>query len=270
MQSQGIRVKDLEEQLKQERRAREDAEQRARYLFERLRGMRDDLDDAHRQPFTPPSEEIGSQKPSSDAATIINVEDVIEKDLPTIPSAPDPPSEDFTLLHKSLTRDAPPSPTSIKQRLDALLFEMANLKQSLEVSTLRADSAESERNTLAVMIERIREGELDTKAVVPTLTRRKSAEMSMPRDATIRAPNGSASGDFNTDKRKEMQFDAANGDGTVVRSGEENKGGELAMAQAGQQQGALAQSVPYASMLGVVLLGWGIMMWLNERPKLER
>ena len=251
--SQRNRVKQLEEQLKQERRARESAEERARHLVDRSKTM------------------FHGQGPSQDDSASIASED---SQITTI-ECPTDPDDDATTRATSNpveVRDMEQidsSTSKLQERLDAMLREMEDMKVQLEHHKRRADDAEEERESLADMVERIRQGDSKAKPREGSLRKKRSSEMATQTESAAVA-NGSANP---LDRSKHSDAHGV--------TNEANGIAEKSQAQLKQLQDALAaltlhrddrltQSAPYASILGVVLIGVGLMTYLNGWQKIER
>jgi len=279
--SQGDKVKHLEVLLNRERKARESAEERARRLLEghtpaKVNGHV--LSTVDEDAFEPPSDlsddrDMGltngyhdtndSEERLSDASSIISNS--------TVKS----PEE----LH-SETKQVEASTSRLQERLDLMVREMDDMKVVMENYKRRAEDAEEERNTLRDMIQKIRatsassNGKLSSKATSspkddpsdeiidesesPALT---STERRISMSQPYARANGSASGSTTIiPDMKELERTVSS---VLVQTQPRGQGamanGNLAM-----------QSAPYVSMVGVVLLGVGIMTWLNgwQREKI--
>ena len=279
--SQGDRVKHLEVLLNRERKARESAEERARRLLEghlptKVDGHVTGTVDA--DAFEPPSDsskdrDIGltngyhhmdeSEHRLSDASSTISSS--------TLRS----PEE----LH-SETEQVDASTSRLQERLDLMIREMDEMKVVMENYKHRAENAEEERNTLRDMIRKIRASgalsngklvgkattapdddnldEIITESESQALT---STERRISMSQQYARANGSASGSAAIiADLKELERTV-----TTVLQQSQPRG------QGGRANGNLAmQSAPYASMVGVVLIGVGIMTWLNgwQREKI--
>lgn len=259
IENQGLRLRDLEALLTEERRAREDAEERANRLERESSSERD---------MAEPSEF------DDDTASEITI-------------APD--VGDSTLLaNGSASPTAETATSRLQQRLDMMLSEMSEMKQQMENYRLRAESAEAEsathRKTLAEMVEKLRQDEA-----------KKSTKQSQPRrgsDTQIAAEPSSTldrsedddaeEGEITIINERDMDKDAAsallrrvglqNGrlvthDGSDVT---EKLANALATRQPNRSDMALTHGAPAVSILTVVALGVAVMAWLNQYPRVER
>ena len=267
LDSQGLRVRRLEELLKQERRAREIAEEQARILANRSK-----------RTFSPGSEPIETETNTSD-------QDMASTILPS--SISDQEEDHDSVMSNSLMSSSPVvevqitnketpskevSKTPAQEKLDILIREMDEMKILVESYKRRAESAEEEkRTTLAEMVEHIRKSEGKIKSPDASLRKRKSMEMSTQTERAADT-NGSAEPKAQHDDAKEPRpTDETNG--ALDTSTQQIKQLQHALATAlssRHHDDRLAQSAPYASILGVVLIGVGLMTYLNGWPKVER
>jgi len=235
LDSQGARVRQLEEMLKQERTAREDAEERARRLLE----------------------QHAAGRPAS------AVEEVTEVPPTELASA------DKALESHLDDSESPATEQNLQQRLDQMVSEMQRMKSDMDKFQHRAQTAEADatnaRTSLAEMINKLREenSRIDTSAS-PT-------KRSRPTDNTDRAETGGNIEGESSSKISPERLHQANGH---VRTPKLPHHLERAVATVLQDRGnnseVLAQSAPYVSMLGVVLIGVGLMAYLNSWQKTER
>ncbi|CAL3968239.1 hypothetical protein PZA11_006778 [Diplocarpon coronariae] len=241
--TQGARLRDLEEMLQKERQAREQAEEVAKRL-----------------------------KQFSEVKT--NGEILAVEEGSVIEEAFEPPAE------STETEDVPVEPATIKQamdtaaisnstlilekRLETMLQDMQQLKNQMESFKNRAEMAESERDadrkTLAEMVEKIRS---DEARHLSSAHRARSA------------PEPAAGSCLND---KPVAADPANlSPGLAVPNGhitdDKDPNTSIISNLSRHPNGSIAyHATPYASMLGVVFLGMGVMAYLNgwQPPKAER
>ena len=128
IESQGIRLRDLDSLLNEERRAREEAEERASRLERESSKEQEETDSSTNEVADVPGD--GTADESNDTASL--------KSEPTSPI------------------DTENSTNRLQQRLDLMLIEMSEMKQQMECYRERAEAAEADRTTLAEMIESIR------------------------------------------------------------------------------------------------------------------
>jgi predicted nucleic acid-binding Zn-ribbon protein len=279
--SQGDKVKHLEVLLNRERKARESAEERARRLLEghtpaKVNGHV--MSTVDEDAFEPPSElsedrdlglTNGYHDPNDSEERLTDASSNVSSS--TVKS----PEE----LH-SETKQVEASTSRLQERLDLMVRELDDMKVVMENYKRRAEDAEEERNTLRDMIQKIRatgassNGKLVSKA--------KTSPEDDPSDEIINESEGQAL--TSTERRISMSQPyarangSASGSTTIVPDLKELERTVSSVLQQTQPrgQGAMVngnlamQSAPYVSMVGVVLLGVGIMTWLNgwQREKI--
>ena len=234
---QSMKLKDLEGLLTQERQARESAEEKVHRLEQ---GRQDSPFSAEKSP---------------------------QLETPTMS-----------------TRAVDTEISSILQtRIESLVAEMGEVKKQMEDYRRRAEDAEEDRriarSSLAEMVEKIRADEADRQARSTTSPDRKS---------------GRASPTFSESPTLDGSSDASNGDLTnghieeiagnlLKRAGLQNgrpvtpeqiiqleKAVNQALATRPRRNDQAVQAAPYASIVGVVVLGLGLMAYLNGWQKIER
>ena len=262
--SQGSRVKHLEIALARERKARELAERRARTFS----GSQDD-------------HETNSAVEGMVLEPPLDTVELIEHKLPNGHAEDDQESKPLSRSISSATLkttddmhqgtvDIDASTSRVQARLDLMVKEMDELKILMESYRQRAEDAEEGKRGLSEMVESIRAGR-DLKSVLPTtkendLTNLSNADgdgtadskapkhpkgldrSSSPSHLHHQLPNGTAAAH---DMHRELEKTV-----TSVLQQQQQRGG------AGEG-GRMVQSAPYVSMIGVVLIGVGIMTWLN-------
>ena len=271
--SQGDRVRHLEELLKQERKARESAEERTRRLLE-----------AHVREIDAGSgaveEEACDRRPESTLRVALDS-----------PNAYDPDEEDYRKDSNGPESQAQPAPSGgqnfgdwqhdiqgidastsrLQERLDQMVKEMDEMKQQMERYRQRAEKAEDDRTSLAEMVERIRRGEVDPGAVATEVQTKDNTEMATQTDPSTNLINEDLAHSSNAVLR---YFPHQNGKVTEpffnLQKYNLNKTMTTAIARSDSRNDKLMTSAPYASMLGVVLIGVGIMTYLNGWQKVER
>jgi hypothetical protein len=248
LEAQGARVKELEDRLRQERSARESAEERAR----RLEGqsLKHGPDSEIEAAFEPPAEP-GETKVLDD--TIV---ETTEEQAPI--SSPDVATQEPPLSPQ-------PASDNLQQRLDSMMAEMDELKLQVEKYRKSAERAENDsaeaRKSLAEMVETLRSERANTglgarhkfKAVCLDGT---GAEGSSPIDG---ADFMSSAMDSLTQQHRSI----------TPPQIKELESAATAFAKRDRAK-MLEQSAPYASMLGVILLGVGIMTYLNGWQKVDK
>ena len=265
LENQGNRVRFLEESLKQERRARETAEERARHLLQHtnkpsewdqaIEKAKDETFDTSSAVSAPPSDN------ETVADSNISGQMLVLSEASTI--------EDAALT----TKPAEASAALLQERMNLIMQEMEEMKTHMEAYRRRAESSEAERNTLAAMVEKLREEKHSSNAVrSPSKDSRPSSSSSHSIFPSF--ANGSI------DAMHANPDDAATGGHTMHTNGaapdpaKQMEQLQTAVVQAltstTRQGDRLAHTAPYASILGVVLLGVGLMTYLNGWPKTER
>ncbi|KAL2065805.1 hypothetical protein VTL71DRAFT_3475 [Oculimacula yallundae] len=244
--TQGARLRDLEEMLQKERQARESAEELARKLEQeseaRMNGevKASEEGSVMEDAFEPPSEpvEVNEELPAEQMSTDGTID-------------PAAISESTLLLEK---------------RLETMLLDMQELREQMESFKKRAETAESERDTdrktLAEMVEKIRADEL---------ARTKAAEhsRSLLENSTVKdLPNGHPE----VAKPLESILNKSTLSNGNAISNEEPKTSAVSTLARPSGNPVLYHATPYASMVGVVFIGMGLMAYLNgwQPPKAER
>lgn len=249
--SQSARLQDLEEMLQKERQAREVAEDLVKQL---------------------------------EVKSAVTPEDKVDEGL-VIEEAFEPPIENTETTEDNHETGAPNGkivdPNAISQstillekRLEGMLGDMQDLKNQMESFKQRAESAESERDasrtTLAKMIEDIRAkeaGRLSSsteRAPSPTASDDSSDHILNGKPDETRGQQGSL-----------LQKDAL-ANGNIAQSMEKTEPGGSTVSTLSRRptdrDPLLYHATPYASMLGVVMIGMGIMAYLNgwQPPKVDR
>jgi hypothetical protein len=259
--SQSARMRDLEAMLQKERQARELAEQLAKQLEQQSShasiNRRDESsaqDSTMEEAFQPPSDKIQSNptvRGQRAKSPILNYE---------FPAKNDP--EPNTSTSKAVDTGAISTSTSLlEQRMETMLIEMQQLKEHLESFKKRAETAEAERDvnrkTLAEMVEKIRSKEL---------ARESSSAERAPLPAGDMAQNlpDNSSGTLNDVLDILLEKSGPANENIVAEKAKAIKlaAGTLAVPP-GAQDDRLYHATPYASMLGVVLIGMGLMAYLN-------
>lgn len=272
--SQGDKVKHLEVLLNRERKARESAEEKARRLLEGHAPAKANghlVSTVDEDAFEPPSgssddhdtgltngyhDTNDSEEGLSDASSIVSSS--------TVKSPEELQSE---------TKQVEASTSRLQERLDLMLREMDDMKVTMENYKRRAEDAEHERNTLRDMVQKLRAtgASSNGKPVSQTAT--------SPEDETSDEiiDESESQALASTERRISMSqpYARANGSTAMIpdlKELERTVSSVLQQTQPrGQANGNLAmQSAPYVSMVGVVLLGVGIMTWLNgwQREKI--
>ncbi len=252
LDSQGARVKHLEDMLRQEKSARESAEERARKL-----------------------EQNASFKP------ILHTDQASdETDVPNLSAgsvSKEFPSEETK--KQGITKDAPdtgsaaPSEDDLQSRLNQMVADMDKMRQDMQRFQQKAKAAEadatSSRESLAEMIERLRQeneeaADLAQREVLPG-----GSQLKPPR--TSKNSRYVAAGPTAIESLSKSHSNMPNGHLLSPSRLPDNLERAVATVLRTDADGQLlAQSAPYASMLGVVLIGVGLMAYLNGWQKIEK
>ena len=257
IESQGIRLRDLETLLNEERRAREDAEERANRL-ER--------------------ESIKEHEPSE--PTLVDVEDNDSENIPRLEK-----EVEAKLANGSASPTlADTTAARLQQRLELMMTEMNEMKQQMERYRERAETAEADRKSLAEMIESIRQDNAE-----PANTEAKhssSSDNEAIREATdttsingLEDDEGVDEGDVAIINEKDTGHEGGsvllrramqNGRPVVQDNTDPKKTSQAVTSQLPRNSVTLASGAPAMSILAVVAMGVAVMAYLNSLPKVER
>jgi hypothetical protein len=259
IEAQSMRVRDLEALLTEERRAREQAEERANKLERESPKEREVPDptvaegDNHVPPKTDSEEETKLQNGSASS----NMADV--------------------------------ATARLQLRLDTMLSDMDEMKQQIETYRRRAEDAEAEsamhRKSLAEMVEKIREDDARKASKAAKRQSRSDSDLSKPSSSpTIdgsEEEDDAEEGEITIINEKDMEGDSP---GALLRRVVQNGRATshqdmvdstklspaLATRQSSRNDLAVAHGAPAVSILTVVALGVAVMAYLNSYPKIER
>ncbi|KAF9886099.1 hypothetical protein FE257_012034 [Aspergillus nanangensis] len=243
LDSQGARVKELENLLLQERSARESAEERARNLEinNKDQGVPTSIPtDTHFDQ----SETVAEERPT---------------DTPDNELSPEP-----TLAEPMIAEVSVDAQTSqLQLRLEAMMEEMEEVRKQMSHFKDRALKAENEtvetRKSLSEMIETIRKEHGECHDGI-------SSSKALPD-----TPNGpNLSGNEKSKELDDVQLDASPEPSIISPPTNGAESSSTTLATHPHRHGTLEQSSPYASMLGVVLLGVGLMAYLNGWQKMDK
>ena len=269
---QGNRVRQLEELLKQERRARESAEERARHLLDRARMMSLEHNRQVEKIVEPPIHDLGSDGTASSSSE--DDHDHSSSETDSIISTP--ATSNIVEMQKD-TDNIDATTARLQERLVIMVREMDEMKAQMEGFKSRAETAEGERTSLAEMVERIRQNEeKKARSMEGGLRKKKSTEMATQTETASAAAETNSSAENGTGLHQPKAHDSTKAptetNGAVVtpsRPTQEQLQSAIAAALSNRDD-RLMQSAPYASILGVVLIGVGIMTYLNGWQKVER
>lgn len=256
--SQTARMRELEEMLQKERLAREEAEELAKRLEETasihtngfpVSNVREAIDDAFRP-------DDGND----------NVED----------EAPESRSKDASEAEDSARETA----NALQARIDSMESQMQGMKQQMEEWKQRCEIAESERDadrkTLAEMVIQLRAEEAQREAAqrARSRSRKRHAEAieAAAKQASLLATDAPKDAVETAQSDGPVAIDAQSDAPTLSRT---NTITPLSSQKtAVVQDNPLHAGLPYASMLGVVLVGMGLMAYLNgwqtQPPRIEQ
>lgn len=292
--SQGDRVKQLEVLLKRERLAREGAEERARRLLvgqppkpgSHEGGIVDGV------AFERPAESKISHENHLPNGHIVETGDQPDN-LKLILAHPKTPAE----LHRD-TASVDASTTRLQDKLDLMVREMDEMKIVMESYKRRAETAEEEKKGLAEMVQQLRAEYAatakdlgDESTIVGSSSSPTSdAARSWGSSSTYASSSSGSTPATNQQDRKYLNgrpitsIPSSSATQTDHGMSELERTVSMALQEASKSQrrgrgggawggsgeGAMVQGAPYASMVGVVLIGVGIMTWLNGWQRGER
>lgn len=244
LEAQNCRVRELEELLRQERSARESVES-----VENVES---------------------SQKNESEDSAEIDAQGALESVEPIIPeveetahpgeSSPEAPAD---AVAPSTLQDTVADQQSQKllQQLDNMVIELAEMKQQVETFKQRAEKAEGEtlevRKSLSEMIETLRREREQAATQAKEFSQAAAAEaesFTMVDGNTEMKPDSMEQAKHKLHSHKMKEFESA----------------VTSLTRHQRRSNMLENSGPYASMVGVVLIGIGLMAYLNGWQKIER
>ncbi|KAJ5808074.1 hypothetical protein N7474_009343 [Penicillium riverlandense] len=251
--TQGTRIKELENLLKQERAAREWAEEKVKKSE-----TSQDLDGADVKP------EIAPVVPLEKPEQVPKHDDV---EIAAETNGPISPSEATCSEVNQTDSSADVNTKTLQHRLETMMEQMEAMRQQVASFKERAEKAEDEsaksRKSLAEMIETLRKERTTTVSAVAPDGKSNAHD----RDPTGHAPGSSALGKDDAAHAKLRGTPTQPFDPT---SSKELDAAATALATQRSRHNLLEQSSPYASMLGVVLLGVGLMAYLNGWQKMDK
>ena len=286
--SQGDRVKQLEVMLKRERKAREGAEERARRLLAgHSKPGSDENGTVEEEAFEPPVEPPDTDENQLPNGHTGKAEGRSEEAAST---SAQPETRSTASVDAATTR--------LQEKLDMMVREMDEMKIVMENYKRRAETAEHEQRGLAEMVQQIRANTAaaasesgDESTVLATSPSQSSDSASLDSTRPTSASNSTLSTASQTTKhlngRALPPFSSStqsdhSGDGmdelhrtvsTVLQEASKSQQRWGRVGGAGWSGGEgtmMVHGAPYASMVGVVLIGVGIMTWLNGWQRGER
>ncbi|KAJ5693072.1 hypothetical protein N7462_002495 [Penicillium macrosclerotiorum] len=255
LETQGTRVKELEDLLRQEKAARESAEEKVKIL--ELRPSPDDQQTKAENALEKSLEHEPESTEKHDEMEDPNQQNgsILSSEVSSAPEADN--AEPSAEVHTA----------QLQLRLESMMEEMKDMKKQMASFKERAEKAEEEnvesRKSLAEMIEALRRerAEKASAAVSDHQPQRhdQASVKSLPGYVTPSA-NGTA---------ELKSGDSPSSHLASLSNNKEMEAAATAIAQY-QRRPYLEEASPYASMLGVVLLGVGLMAYLNGWQKMDK
>ncbi|THC95784.1 hypothetical protein EYZ11_004737 [Aspergillus tanneri] len=248
LDSQGARVKELETLLLQERNARESAEERARSLEMRNKD-------------TAEATSVLSSDKQFDGTPLTSTDEDNDEKLQAngIPAAS---SNDD---HPAVNELADDHASRLQHRLESMMAEMEEMRKQVSMFKDRAEKAESEtvetRKSLGEMIETLRQGRTEHAPGGKSVRLGENSTDAPETSSVKNEEDGPEMKDHDTQAETPLSS-------TPLYKGIGSTGQTFATQT--HKQDALQHSSPYASMLGVVLLGVGLMAYLNGWQKIDK
>ncbi|KAH6620105.1 hypothetical protein C7974DRAFT_458037 [Boeremia exigua] len=252
IETQGLRLRDLESLLSEERRAREDAEERANRL------ERESIKE-HEDPA-----EADEERSAVDEAV------VEEPSNAGVENGSASPSTDTT--------------ARLQHRLETMMLEMNEMKQQMERYRERAEAAESDRASLAEMIENIRKD--NAKSSSGGSRRRSRSGGDETRETRSIGVDGTEDDDEAEEgeiviiKDRDVDEDSAgtlsrrasqqNGHATDGGAKESSKPSNALSIHRHSSADFMYHGGPVGAIVTVVAIGVAVMAMLNQYPKAER
>lgn len=254
--TQGGRIKELETLLRQERAAREQAEERANH-----KDPRPALDHGEVKAEPAPDTLLAKEPEFTQEHQPLGTPTEINGQLlsPEISTPSDVAQDSENVTTKQLQR-----------RLETMMQEMQEMRRHVASFKARAEKAEEEstqaHQSLAEMIETLRRERTEKTPAMVSSTKT---------DAHVHDSVMSLSGYSAADKHDAAQSEMASSlrhpfDPVSSSQSKDLEPAARAFATQRHQRKFLEQSSPYASALGVVLLGVGLMALLNGWQKVDK
>ncbi len=262
--SQGDRVKHLELALQKERKARETAEMRAHALSGSRRSSENHQENgAVEEAFDPPLDSL--ELPDQDLRNG-HIDGTSDRDSLLSSKGSMETLKDASGTSQN-TEEVDASTSRLQARLDLMVLEMNEMKNTMESYKRRAEDAEDGRKSLAEMVERIRAGNSAAHISAPKTVHTSSTSFDSTSSAAPKDPSVNKNDDNHglwTSPKSEQPNGTA-GAGNLQQELERTLSSVLQQQRAAPAGGGrMVQSAPYVSMVGVVLIGVGLMTWLNR------
>jgi len=251
IESQSVRLRDLETMLNEERRAREDAEERANRLERETRKEQEDADLHHAN---------GSVEHATEEKTT-------------------------GLENGSASPDAADTTSRLQQRLELMMTEMSEMKQQMERYRERAETAEADRKSLADMVESIRRDNARTSSREARRRSRSASRLARiaagTRNDGSEEENDAEEGEITIIKDKDLDDEGTEEllrranlpNGHTVDHDDEKASAKASNALVTQRHGRsdlMYHGGPVGAIVTVVAIGVAVMAMLNQYPKAER
>jgi hypothetical protein len=252
--SQGAKVKDLEMMLQQERVAREAAEKRLEAQSTDT-GSHDVVSRDGQDQDQDQAGQIHGLLPSSKV-----IEEAKENAAWRSIGSDQDSSEDEKIPNDTTAR--------LQRKLDIMVAEMDEMKQVMEKYKRRVEGAEEEtsasRKSLVEMVEKIRNDDALREA---KLQARDGVSTPISNGGLLLTDTESSPSSNEMLKQAGVENGKPLGPGEVAAL---ERVTSTALAQSRSRHDQLAQSAPYASILGVMCVGMGLMVILNGWQKVEK
>ncbi|KAF3386945.1 hypothetical protein F1880_000443 [Penicillium rolfsii] len=255
LETQGTRIKELEDLLRQEKAARESAEEKVKKL--------------EMTSFSEKTEDVVVPA-ERDVAASLTPESLVDQELDLSKTSVQTngsnlPSE--VAVASDSKKGEFSTEVQLQRRLDSVMKQMDEMSKQMAAFKERAEKTDNEnvglRQSLAEMIETIRKerAEKASSAVTDSKSHTQAHDSSknisglagLAENGAVASKTGDSSVDCFESTSKRPELDAAS----------------TAIAQ-WQRRHYLEEASPYASMLGVVLLGVGLMAYLNGWQKMDK
>ena len=259
--TQGARMKELEDLLRQEKAAREFAEEKIKQL--EMRNL-------------PQNEEhsavVVTEVPKENELSTPYEQGKIEKADGYLGGLALPSEASVDSVASQLESSAEVQVSHLQERLEMRMVEMEDMKKQVASYRDRAETAESEtvqsRKSLAELIEDLRRERADKATILAANHQLESGNVDQ----------GSAKSHSDHDQHAQRSVLEPNQkDSLSVQQSEhvpskikEVDTAATAFASQWQRRRFLEEASPYASMFGVVLLGVGLMAYLNGWQKMDK
>ncbi|KAJ5198805.1 uncharacterized protein N7459_008636 [Penicillium hispanicum] len=257
---QSVRMKELEDILHQEKAARESAEEKVKKLE-----MRSSLEHAKQS-----ADGSTDSLPDNNSETQREHEDVEKAEQPNGSIPPSEASADPEATKPDSYPDV--NTAQLQKRLETMMEEMEEMRKQVASFKDRAEKAENEnahsRKSLAELIEDHRR-ERDEKATAAAAIRKTKLDVHGQDTAKSTSEHSSPAENGAAEPSKKGDASVQHSDPASLK-GKEMDAAATALATQWHRRGFLEEASPFASMFGVVLLGVGLMAYLNGWQKMDK